>query len=77
MKAKQDEIYDRQQGTGQPHIYSEHVEDFPIPHMSIKDQKKFVEEAHESLKVAIEANERAKLNHNTVMHRLVEEYGGT
>lgn len=39
LKAKQDEIYDRQQGTGQPHIYTSHIQDFPIPVISIDEQK--------------------------------------
>ena len=39
LKAKQDEIYDRQQGTGQPHIYIQHIRDFPIPIISIDEQK--------------------------------------
>ena len=38
LKAKQDEIYDRQQGTGQPHIYISHISDFPIPLISIDEQ---------------------------------------
>jgi len=39
LKAKQDEIYRRQQGTGQPHIYTDHIQDFPIPIISIDEQK--------------------------------------
>ncbi len=77
MKTKQNEIYDRQQGTGQPHIYSEHVKDFPIPHMSIEDQKLFTTEAYESLIAALEANEHANLHLDTAVHRLVEKYGGS
>ena len=38
MKSKQDEIYNRQQGTGQPHIYIGHINNFPIPYISIKEQ---------------------------------------
>ena len=41
-------IYDRQQGTGQPHIYSEHVEDFPIPAIPIESQKLLVANFYES-----------------------------
>ncbi len=39
LKVKQDEIYNRQQGTGQPHIYTEHIQDFPIPIISIDEQR--------------------------------------
>ena len=39
LKAKQDEIYNRQQGTGQPHIYTSHIENFPIPIIPIEEQK--------------------------------------
>lgn len=39
LKVKQDEIYRRQQGTGQPHIYISHIQDFPIPVISIEEQK--------------------------------------
>lgn len=39
LKAKQDEIYNRQQGTGQPHIYTHHIENFPIPILPIEEQK--------------------------------------
>ena len=39
LKSKQDEIYNRQQGTGQPHIYTSHIQDFPIPIISIDEQK--------------------------------------
>ena len=39
LKVKQDEIYNRQQGTGQPHIYIEHIRDFPVPAISIDEQK--------------------------------------
>ena len=39
LKAKQEEIYARQQGTGQPHIYIDHIQDFPIPIISIDEQR--------------------------------------
>ena len=43
LKSKQDEIYNRQQGTGQPHIYTSHIQDFPIPVISIDEQKAKIE----------------------------------
>ena len=39
LKSMQDSLYRRQQGTGQPHIYIEHIRDFPIPVISIDKQK--------------------------------------
>ena len=39
LKSMQDPLYRRQQGTGQPHIYIEHIRDFPIPVISIDEQK--------------------------------------
>ncbi len=38
LKQKQDEIYDRQQGTGQPHVYKKHLQDFPVPILSLEKQ---------------------------------------
>lgn len=38
LKAMQDQIYDRQQGTGQPHIYISHIHDLPIPILSVEEQ---------------------------------------
>lgn len=38
LKAMQDQIYDRQQGTGQPHIYTSHIEDIPIPILPLELQ---------------------------------------
>ena len=39
LKSMQDPLYRRQQGTGQPHIYIEHIRDFPVPAISIDEQK--------------------------------------
>ena len=47
MKAKQEEIYGRQQGTGQPHVYRKHIVDFPIPKLSLAEQWDKVNEAQE------------------------------
>ena len=44
MALKQDEIYARQQGTGQPHIYISHIRDFPVPVMSIQEQHALLRE---------------------------------
>lgn len=44
MALKQDEIYERQQGTGQPHVYISHIRDFPIPIMSLQEQLALLQE---------------------------------
>lgn len=35
---KQQEIYEQQQGTGQPHVYVRHLKDFPVPVLSPEEQ---------------------------------------
>ena len=45
MKAKQEEIYLRQQGTGQPHIYISHIEDLPIPELPLAKQRAIIKKA--------------------------------
>ena len=39
MRARQQEIYMRQQGTAQPHIYKDHIQDLPIPKLPLADQQ--------------------------------------
>ena len=48
MRTKQDEIYRRQQGTGQPHIYISHIRDFPIPDLSLEEQKRYLDPLDEA-----------------------------
>lgn len=38
LKQKETEIYERQQGTGQAHVYEKHLRDFPIPVLSLEQQ---------------------------------------
>jgi len=63
MKVKQDEIYRRQQGTGQPHVYTSHIQQFPIPSLSLQDQARIVSLAHRRFRARINAqrNEREAL----------------
>ena len=58
MKSKQDEIYARQQGTGQPHVYLEHVRNFPIPDVSLAEQKRFVAHAGNAMSRYFEAAQK-------------------
>lgn len=55
LKSQQNELYLRQQGTGQPHIYRSHVESFPIPEMSLEQQKEMLEKYKETETKLIEA----------------------
>ena len=57
LKSMQDTLYRRQQGTGQPHIYIQHIRDFPIPDISIDEQKakiKPIEEMDAKLRAVTE-----------------------
>ncbi|MCY4147001.1 MAG: N-6 DNA methylase [Chloroflexi bacterium] len=49
MALKQAELYDRQQGTGQPHVYVSHIRDFPVPEVPIERQRNLLmeEEAYQ------------------------------
>jgi len=55
LKAKQDEIYRRQQGTGQPHIYRQHIADFPIPRVSLVRQWAHIDEARDVMRNRMDA----------------------
>lgn len=55
MKAKQEELYARQQGTGQPHVYVEHIADFPIPRLSSAEQWEVVQEARDMTQQRVDA----------------------
>lgn len=58
MTAKQEEIYSRQQGTGQAHIYEEHIADFPIPKLSISEQRSVINEAHNVIRHRVDAERK-------------------
>ena len=57
MRSKQEEIYGRQQGTGQPHVYISHIKDFPIPDITIEDQRTLLYDIEKKL------SERKKIVH--------------
>lgn len=44
LKARQEQIYDFQEGGGQPHVYPKHFEDFEIPLPPLEIQKEIVAE---------------------------------
>ena len=59
LSLKQDEIYYRQQGTGQPHIYTSHIEDFPVPFVPIERQRAMLQE-HEEVHAEIRRLEKKR-----------------
>ena len=58
MKLKQEEIYDRQQGTGQPHIYISHIKNFPIPKIPVEEQHKILDTLELDHQKLIESREK-------------------
>lgn len=59
LRACQDELYERQQGTGQPHFYQEQLADFPVPKLSLQDQHAMIADAHSALRDLEAAQARA------------------
>ncbi len=60
LATRQDEIYERQQGTGQPHIYQEHIQEFPIPNVSLEIQKRLTSKAREAIQKRIQSEQVEK-----------------
>ena len=65
MKAKQEEIHEKQHGTGVPHVYSKDIQDFLIPIVSPEEQKEIIrtceqkEQIIESLSEEIEREQES------------------
>ena len=59
-KAKQEEIYSRQQGTGQPHIYRKHIEDLPVLKLALSEQRDYVNDAWKSMRQRADATRQEK-----------------
>ncbi len=76
MKSKQDEIYLRQQGTGQPHVYAQHIRNFPIPLLSRTDQERYVDQAREAVTARLEAERKERGAVNEAVTALYEIYRG-
>ncbi len=70
MRFKQEEIYNRQQGTGQPHIYISHIKDFPIPVMPIEDQRALFNQFEDRWAKKQELNESI----NSIRERISSQY---
>lgn len=60
VKSRQEELYDRQTGTGQPHIYKRDIIDFPIPEITIDKQKMIIERTLSLKKKRIKAENDEK-----------------
>ena len=73
LKANQDEIYNRQQGTGQPHIYTSHIQDFPIPIISIEEQKTKIKPI-EDIDAKLRAIEEALSERETEVSEFIKSY---
>lgn len=71
MALKQQEIYNRQQGTGQPHIYISHIKDFPIPILSIEKQISLFEPFEETW-IKLKALERKLAEHTDRIKEFIQ-----
>ena len=76
MKAKQQEIYSRQQGTGQPHVYSSHVEDFWIPRLPLEEQDQCVRSVRRALSLRLAAEEEESSSEAEAVSKLRKVYKG-
>ena len=74
LRLKQEEIYDRQQGTGQPHIYISHLEDFPIPDIPLRQQRAMLR-LYETVHGQIQALQQSALKHeDSILQALASYY---
>jgi len=76
MKAKQEEIYARQQGTGQPHVYRKHIVNFPIPKCDIAEQWDKVGEARELYRQSFDIKEQHEAELKQSVHSMKAVYEG-
>ncbi len=77
MKAKQEEIYARQQGTGQPHVYLEHIADFPIPKLSLSAQWERIQEARDVTRQRVDAEQQQSAELESALAGIEHLYEGT
>lgn len=73
MSLKQDEIYDRQQGTGQPHIYTSHIEDFPVPIIPIAQQRRMLQQ-HEEVHAQVKRLEKERAAHREGINEAIQAF---
>lgn len=60
LKSRQEEIYGRQQGTGQPHFYRNQIADFPVPDLPLVSQRAMIKAAHSAVRRELEASKQAR-----------------
>lgn len=73
MSLKQDEIYYRQQGTGQPHIYISHIEDFPVPIIPIEQQRLMLKE-HEEVHAQVRRLEKERSAYRERINESIQSF---
>ena len=74
LVTKQDEIYNRQQGVGQPHVYKQHIIDFPIPNISISKQKQLLEDFEKLNSTKIEVEREMSQKFDEVKNRIARTF---
>ena len=74
LKQKQKEIYERQQGTGQPHVYVHHLKDFPVPVLPLKDQLSLLMRYQKLEKDYLHAHDAFKQEEGSVLDAIRRSY---
>ncbi len=74
LKSKQVEIYDKQQGTGQPHVYKKHLEDFPIPKLSYEKQVSLIRNYQELDKKYNDIKDEFQSKETQLVNRISDIY---
>ena len=77
LRAAQEELYGRQQGTGQPHFYQGQVADFPILDLSLADQQLVIDDAHLAVQEHLAAQAWADETMNDAMRSVDDLYRQT
>ena len=55
LRASQEELYGRQQGTGQPHVYRQQLTDFPVINLTFEQQRSVMDQARLALQRSLQA----------------------
>ncbi len=74
MALKQEEIYERQQGTGQPHIYISHIKDFPVPDIPIDDQTAMLSDYELAQSVLRQVEKRITKHEDKIQQNIMSYY---
>lgn len=76
FKSRQEAVYGRQQGTGQPHIYEKHINDFPIPKLSLSEQWNYVSEVKDAMRQRVDAERQETEVLEQAVAKINETYEG-